>query len=146
MRNEIYLPMGHKKAQWKGGSSPNHLFFLDSSVNNRIRWFPCTLPRFIIFYGYLYSSQEFSLYSFNPNFGFDPHKTMSPSVGSGWHPEAQIIAMTLGEQVPCWKDIFGSHLNMGSGDMDCSLEKKFHFLFMLKLILVSSRKGQCSEC
>lgn len=45
--------------------------------------------------------------------------------------------------MPGCKDPFGSHLNVDSGDMELSLEKKFHFLSMLILILVGSSKGQC---
>lgn len=45
-----------------------------------------------MFYDYLYFSQEFSLYHFNPNIGCHPHKTLRSSVGSGGHPKVQIIA------------------------------------------------------
>lgn len=37
------------------------------------------------------------------------------------------LPMTLREQVPWRKDLFGSHLNMDIGDTDTSVEKKCHF-------------------
>lgn len=56
-------------------------------VKSKLRWFSYFPP----FYAYLYS-QEFSLYSFNPNIGCHPYKTLKPGVESGGHPEAQVIA------------------------------------------------------
>lgn len=31
-------------------------------------------------------------------------------------PRLKLLPLTLGEQMPWWKDLFGSHLNMGGGD------------------------------